>query len=213
MFHAAVFDMDGLLIDSERAIMSAWIDAARATGVSLEEADYLPLVGRSRQHCYEFLLDRLGGEAAFQGAFKRVQGKLLNAHFPLKQGAAALLGYLGRHGIPCAVASSTEVQEVRRRLAVTGILDCFSVICGGDEVERGKPDPSVFNLAAKRLGQKPSDCLAFEDSLNGIRAAQAAGMPVVVVPDLVAPDVSAAFQVLPTLEHSQAFLPAWFGGA
>lgn len=211
MFHAAVFDMDGLLIDSERAIMTAWIQAAQAAGVPLREADYLPLVGRSRQHCYEFLLTRLGSDAAFDTARQRVQEQLRDAHFPLKRGARDLLEQLGKRGIPCAVASSTEQGEVRRRLHVTGILEHFSVICGGDEVERGKPDPSVFQLAAQRLGHRPEACLAFEDSLNGIRAAHAAGMPVVVVPDLVAPDVTSAFQVLATLEHTQAFLSSWFG--
>jgi HAD superfamily hydrolase (TIGR01509 family) len=211
VFHAAIFDMDGLLIDSERAIMRAWIAAAQVVGAPLSEREYLPLVGSSRQHCYDFLLSRLGSEAAFQLAREHVQGQLSNAVFPLKPGTVGLLERLAARQIPCAVASSSEISEVRRRLKAVGIIEFFSVLAGGDEVAHGKPDPAVYLLAAQRLGHAPEHCLAFEDSLNGIRAARAAAIPVVVVPDLVAPDLTAAFTVLDSLEHTHPHLPLWFG--
>lgn len=210
MFRAAIFDMDGLLIDSERAIMRAWIDVTNAAGMPLTEADYLPLVGSSRQHCYEFLRNLLGTHEAFVSAMGEVQTRLCNAAFPLKEGARDLLDDLRQRGIPCAVASSSELSEVRRRLAVAGIIDYFTVLAGGDEVSHGKPDPAVYLLAAQRLNYPPQLCLAFEDSLNGIRAACAAQMRVVVIPDLVAPDLEAAFAVLPSLQHSRPHLAAWY---
>lgn len=213
MFQAAIFDMDGLLIDSERAIMRAWIDVTNAAGMPLTEADYLPLVGSSRQHCYDFLHALLGSHAAFEAAMGQVQARLLNASFPLKAGVIDLLDELARQSIPCGVASSSEISEVRRRLAAAGILAYFPVLAGGDEVSCGKPDPAVYLLAAQRLGQEPANCLAFEDSLNGIRAARAAQMNVVVVPDLVAPDIAAAYAVLPTLGHGLTCLATWFNSA
>lgn len=130
--------------------------------------------------------------------------------FPAKAGAEALLANLSRVGIPCAVASSAEIAEVERRLLSSGLRGYFLAIAGGDEVRRGKPDPSVYLLAAQRLGCSPAECLAFEDSCNGIKAAQAAGMAVVAVPDLVAPDTELAFEVLSSLEHAQTHLKRWF---
>lgn len=212
MFRAAIFDMDGLLIDSERAIMRAWIDVSNAAGMPLTETDYLPLVGSSRQRCYEFLRALLGSQEAFEAAMTQVQARLHNATFPLKTGARDLLESLSRRSIPCAVASSSELSEVRRRLTAAGVIDFFTVLAGGDEVPHGKPDPAVYLLAAQRLGHLPRHCLAFEDSLNGIRAAHAAEMRVVVVPDLVSPDSGTAYAVLASLEHTREHLPQWFGG-
>ena len=113
--------------------------------------------------------------------------------FPLKTGALPLLEALHAAGIPCAVASSSSVDEIRHRLGHVDVLKYFRSIAGGDEVTHGKPDPALYLLAAARLGVAPEDCIAFEDSENGARAAQAAGVRVVIVPDLKHPpeDVAA----------------------
>jgi beta-phosphoglucomutase-like phosphatase (HAD superfamily) len=133
--------------------------------------------------------------------------------FPLKSGARVLLTELSRAGIPCAVASSSSVDEIRSRLGGVGVLQFFKTIAGGDEVERGKPDPAVYKLAALRLGVPVAACLAFEDSDNGAHAAASAGMAVVVVPDLKPPATSVAelsFRILGKLDVAVDHVSDWF---
>jgi beta-phosphoglucomutase-like phosphatase (HAD superfamily) len=130
--------------------------------------------------------------------------------FPLKPGALELLRLLRQRGVPCAVASSTYADEVRRRLTTVGVLDFFQVVAGGDEVARSKPDPAVYLLAAARLGVQPVRCLAFEDSDHGAAAAHQAGLRVVVVPDLRAHEFASAYMKLSSLEDAIAHIDRWF---
>jgi HAD superfamily hydrolase (TIGR01509 family) len=134
--------------------------------------------------------------------------------YPLKPGVKALLDALVQTGIPCAVASSSSGHEIASRLSRVGVLDVFDAIAGGDEVARGKPDPAVYALAASRLGKAPSQCLAFEDSENGLLAAHRAGIRVVAVPDLKRPPdeiMGLSFTTLDNLDRAIEHVPAWFG--
>ncbi|KRC27054.1 HAD family phosphatase [Acidovorax sp. Root217] len=217
-FTAAIFDMDGLLVDSERATLRAWTEAALALGVVLRESDYLQVVGKAAQDSHAILQAHLGGVAPFEQAMVAVRAALEEGEgkellFPLKPGAAALLAHLQAAGIPCAVASSSRTDEIAHRLARVGVLQHFAAVAGGNEVLRGKPDPALYALAAARLGVEPAQCLAFEDSHNGGCAALAAGMGLVVVPDLLqpAPEVAqACVAVLGSLEEALPLLPRWF---
>ena len=216
-FKAAIFDMDGLLIDSERAISQAWIAGARALGFKLEMADFIKVVGTAAQQSDAILVDLLGSEEAMRAIAARAHALLPQAGgapvFPLKSGALPLLEALHAAGIPCAVASSSSVVEIRHRLGHVDVLKYFRCISGGDEVTHGKPDPALYLLAAARLGVAPEDCIAFEDSENGARAAQAAGVRVVIVPDLKHPpdDVAArAHGIIGSLSEAVAHVPHWF---
>jgi HAD superfamily hydrolase (TIGR01509 family) len=217
IFKAAIFDMDGLLIDSERAISKAWIEGAKALGFPLEMADFMSVIGRAAQQSEAILTDLLGSEQAMRATAARAHALLPHAGgapvFPLKTGALPLLQALHAAGIPCAVASSSSVEEIRHRLGHVDVLKYFKVITGGNEVTHGKPDPALYLLAAARLGVPPEDCIAFEDSENGARAAQAAGIRVVIVPDLKPPsdEVAArAHGVMGSLTEAIAHLPHWF---
>jgi HAD superfamily hydrolase (TIGR01509 family) len=220
-FRAAIFDMDGLLIDSERAIMRAWMAGARELGIEIAEHEFVECVGRSGPDSDAILVRLLGGRPMFEAtrsrahALLRDQARLHDDEpaFPLKAGALALLDALRDAGVPCAVASSSRVAEIRHRLGAVGVLGHFRAVAGGDEVARGKPDPALYLLAASRLEMPPSDCIAFEDSENGARAAQAAGIRVVIVPDLrrPSPDVAAgSHDVMDSLEDAIAHVPRWF---
>ncbi|PMS35891.1 HAD superfamily hydrolase (TIGR01509 family) [Trinickia symbiotica] len=218
MFSAAIFDMDGLLIDSERTIMNTWIAAGRELGLDILPVDYVQIIGRSLPECHAMLATMFGAEAAFQEALKFVRQRLQSPTnppvFPLKSGAHGLLTALVNAGVPCAVASSSSAQEIKSRLGRVGVLDLFDAIAGGDEVARGKPDPAVYELAASRLKKSPSECLAFEDSENGVRAAHRAGIQVVTVPDLKAPSedlIGVSLTMLETLDHAMEHVAAWFG--
>ncbi len=216
-FKAAIFDMDGLLIDSERAISKAWIEGAKALGFRLEMADFMSVIGTAAQQSTAILIDLLGSEEAMRATAAKAHALLPQAGgapvFPLKSGALPLLEALHAAGIPCAVASSSNVEEIRHRLGHVDVLKYFKCISGGDEVTHGKPDPALYLLAAARLGVAPEDCIAFEDSENGARAAQAAGVRVVIVPDLKHPpdDVAArAHGVIGSLSEALAHVPHWF---
>jgi beta-phosphoglucomutase-like phosphatase (HAD superfamily) len=220
-FRAAIFDMDGLLIDSERAIMRAWIAGARELGIDLAEDAFVQCVGRARPESDAILTRLLGGTDAFRAAGEKARALLREGHgedggdpvFPLKPGALMLLTALREAGVPCAVASSSGVAEIRHRLGHVGVLGFFSAIAGGDEVTHGKPDPALYLLAATRLGIPPEACIAFEDSENGARAAQAAGIRVMVVPDLRHPHpevLERSHGVLDSLADAMAHMPHWF---
>jgi HAD superfamily hydrolase (TIGR01509 family) len=205
--------MDGLLLDSERVIMQAWLASAREQRLVLSELDFLQVVGCGAQESRERLSRLLGGIASFQRVRDRARARLAaqpGVVFPLKPGALRLLGLLRARGVPCAVASSTFVDEVRCRLAKVGVLEYFQAFAGGDEVSRSKPDPDVYLLAAERLGVPPLRCLAFEDSDHGARAAHGAGLRVVMVPDLKAREFDAAYMQLASLEEAVVHLDRWF---
>jgi HAD superfamily hydrolase (TIGR01509 family) len=217
MHRAALFDMDGLLIDSERSIMRAWLEVACEMGVLLSEREYAGVIGRTARESDEVLVDIFGGCDNFEFAQASVRQKLdarfSSAEFPLKAGAKALLSTLVARGIPCAVASSSSRLEIEKRLAAAGVIEYFFSVAGGDEVARGKPDPSVYLLAASRLGIHAQNCVAFEDSHNGACAALASGAALVIVPDLVQPSqkiVSRSMCVLSSLNEAVPHVDAWF---
>lgn len=217
MFQAAIFDMDGLLIDSERPIMEAWLETAARHGVALDQATYLQVVGRNATDSRKVLDALFPADFPYEVARERVQVLLDERHaargYPAKPGALALLSFLHQRGVPCGVASSTRVAEIRRRLELAGLLGFFRSISGGDEVVRGKPDPELFLLAGTRIGLDPARCLVFEDSECGAAGALAAGMSVVLVPDLKAPSARMApscTAVLPSLEAALPPSEEWF---
>ena len=212
LFTAAIFDMDGLLLDSERLIMRAWLEAAAESGQTLCAQQFLDVIGHGVNESRARLMALLGGEPAFERvrAAAQARQRAYDARYPVKPGAQALLLALRSRGIACAVASSTAASEVSRRLERAELLDYFSAFAGGDEVPTPKPAPDVYLLASARLGVPPAQCLAFEDSEVGAQAAHAARMRVVLVPDLRACAFDAALLQLKSLEQALAHCEHWF---
>ena len=212
-FAAAIFDMDGLLLDSERVIMEAWLTAARAEGLPLSREDFLTVIGAGYAESRRRLVELLGSVEAFQAIGERARVQLTSDPgivFPLKPGALQIVALLKARQIPCAVASSTRISEVRSRLEKVGLLPYFQALAGGDEVADSKPDPAVYLLAAARLRVAPQKCLAFEDTDHGARAAHAAGMRVVLIPDLRSHDFDNAYMQLLSLDEASSHLERWF---
>jgi beta-phosphoglucomutase-like phosphatase (HAD superfamily) len=218
-FRAVVFDMDGLLLDSERPVRAAWLRAAEAVGVPLSDADYLSVVGLNHVDSNARMLTLFGGVAERLSSARRHADDSLTrdygaSPFDVKPGALRLLQGLREVGIPCAVASSTHHAEVQRRLRNAGLIDFFTALCGGDEVERGKPAPDLYALALRRLGAEARTSIAFEDSGHGVQAALAAGLSVVAVPDLKAPEppwLARCLAVLASLDEACGHAEKWFG--
>jgi HAD superfamily hydrolase (TIGR01509 family) len=216
-FEAAIFDMDGLLLDSERAILESWQQAAREHGAELKRETYLQLLGRRGADVRSLFRSLLPVDFPFDTARARAQAIVAERRtregFVVKPGARQLLARLSSGKIPCAVASSTRIEEVERRLTLAELRPYFAAVAGGDEVEHGKPAPDIFLLAAQRLDVDPARCLVFEDIEHGARAAVAAGMQVVIVPDLSPASTDAqrmSLAVLASLEHTTGVYEAWF---
>ena len=206
---AAVFDMDGLMLDTEPIYKIAWQAASAELGYVLEDAAYARFVGRRTEDCERdlveqygagFPLDRLGArwpplwkaEVAAHGLRK-------------KPGLLELLAFLESYGVLLAVATSTDADFAAFSLRSAGLEGRFRVVVTGDQVARGKPAPDIYLEAARRLQADPSQCLALEDSEAGILAASRAGMIPLLIPDGVPPSVAAAkaaFRVLQSLTEA-----------
>ena len=193
--------------------MQTWLSCAREQGLALSEVDFLTVVGAGAAQSRARLTQLLGGTQAFQTVRDQARDRLSampGIVFPLKPGALQILLLLRERGVPCAVASSTRVSEVRARLDKVGVLGYFQAVAGGDEVPDSKPDPAVYLLAARRLGVAANRCLAFEDTDHGAQAAHAAGMRVVLIPDLRSHDFDDALLELTSLEQACTHLDRWF---
>jgi beta-phosphoglucomutase-like phosphatase (HAD superfamily) len=212
---AFIFDMDGLLLDTEGVYKRSWTAASRALGFDLTDELYLTLIGITIADCEKrlvahfgdgFPLDRFRADARTgYEAIVAAEG------IPLKPGVLAALEWAAERNVPCGIGTSTVTEEARQRLTRHGLLDRFSVVVGGDQIKRGKPDPETFLKVAEALGHKPEHCLVFEDAHSGVRAAVAAGMPVVLVPDLLpaTPEIAAqAAGVFPSLQHAVTWIDA-----
>ncbi|BBK38694.1 hydrolase [Allostella sp. ATCC 35155] len=185
---AVVFDMDGLLFDTETLYREAALAAAAAWGHELPDLLFLSLVGRPWMANRAALLDHYGAGFAvdaFQAEWVRQFEAIVEARLALKPGVGRLLDLLDELRLPRAIATSSHHADVRRNLAAHGIAGRFDAVVAHGDYARGKPAPDPFLLAAERLGVPPQRCLALEDSHNGVRSAAAAGMAVVMVPDLL----------------------------
>ena len=197
--HAAIFDMDGLLLDTERLLVRFWCEAANELGFPMQPHHALHLRSLSGPYAAVYLR-RQFGESFDHKAVRDRRREKMNEYFlrhpiPVKPGAAELLGWLRGHGIHTAVATATDETRAARYLTETGLLPLFDEICCAPNVPRGKPMPDVYLSACRKIGQPPSSCLALEDSPNGVLSAWRAGCRVILVPDQTAPDP----QLLPLL--------------
>ena len=188
---AVLFDMDGVIFDSERAVLAVWREVAAQLGIEGIEAVFARCVGVTRQRTREIVCAAFPG-LDFPDFDARVRARFRSLYdggrLPVKPGARETLAALKACGIPLALASSTRTETVRRELEEAGLLGFFDAVVGGDRVSRSKPDPEIFLTAAALLGAEPAESFVIEDSFNGIRAARAGGFRPVMVPDLLPPD-------------------------
>jgi len=207
-FAAVIFDMDGLLLDTERVALESFNEACRSFGLPEHPAVFQQCVGVNGARARQVIEQGLGHAVppeVFWTAWDRFY-HAAHARQPIqvKRGAIALLERLSAWQMPMGVATSTRVAQATSKLTDAGLASYFSTIVGGDQVERSKPHPDIYLRVAHLLEADPTACLALEDSENGVRAAVAAGMTVVQVPDLQAPSgdlLSLGHIVLETLEQ------------
>lgn len=188
---AVIFDMDGLMLDTERIAIVALKETARQLlHVDLSTALIHEMIGLNEKDSNQFMRNQLQldiPEVAFSSLFYQLYDELLSKGTPKKAGLDDLLSFLSSCSVPMMVATSTILALAKRKLEGAGILHFFQGVVGGDMVARGKPEPDIYLRASEFCGTPPSQCLALEDSENGVRSAVAAGMRVICVPDIKAP--------------------------
>ncbi len=190
MKQGAIFDMDGLLLDTERVYQENWVETAKKFGQT-PYPEFPTAVSGTTGEGQRQIIHRYYPEVdawAFQrDCISRVDGILNRRCAPEKPGAREILEFLRGKGVRTAVASSSGRERILSNLCQTGLENLFDAIVSGQEVAQGKPEPGIFLLAAERIGCAPGECYVFEDSVNGVRAGIAAGCVTVMVPDLVPP--------------------------
>lgn len=185
-----IFDMDGLLMDTEKLCLDAFVQARRSFALRDRPDIYLSCVGMHAEACTEIMVKSLDGVVpldAFNREWDRRIDDAMDEGVPLKAGAIELLDVLNENGHPLAVATSTGTTTALKRLESCGLLRYFKSVVGGDQVSKHKPDPEPYLVAAASLGVQAQDCIAFEDTDTGVRSAVASGATTVQVPDLVPP--------------------------
>ena len=210
---AVLFDMDGVIFDSERALMACWQVIGDRMGLGDMTAAYHDCTGVTFEATEKILKTAYGEDFPWL-AFRAESTALYLKRWgetapPLKPGVRELLAFLHERGAPVALASSTKGALVRRFLSAAGLLEQFDLLFTGDQVSRSKPDPEIFLKACAGLGAAPGESFVIEDSYNGVRAAHAGGFHTLMVPDLLAPDremETLCQAILPSLVEVKAYL-------
>lgn len=208
MIKAAIFDMDGLMFDTERVGRDAWLQVGEQLGFpNLDEVNNRCL-GCNQAYCREIFAEEFGDKLTLDeviAAAKPIQQQYYAEHgMPCKEGLRELLPYLKAHGIKIAMATSSNREVAEQNLEMAGLRGYFDALICGDMVKKSKPDPDIYLTAACVLEVKPEECIGLEDSRNGIKSVAAAGMHGLLIPDLIPPDaemLASAEAVLPNLRE------------
>lgn len=188
---AVVFDMDGVIFDSERLVMDIWRKLGEMHHFEGVEKVCQECLGTNKQTSKKIFLKHYGASFPYDeyaAESSKMYHESYDGRLPMKKGVVNLLSYLKSHHYSIALASSTREYTVKLQLKNAGILDYFDAVICGDMVKHSKPDPEIYLTACQALNVLPSDAYGIEDSYNGIRSCTRAGMHAIMVPDLKQPD-------------------------
>ena len=190
-FEALIFDMDGLLLETEAIAIKAFEEACATFGQPMKKEVYLCCIGTNEKRSKKILMEGYGKDFPIEEIIKlwneKYHERAVEQPVPLKTGVTTLLNLLKENGILAAIATSTAYDLAVKKLNNAEILNYFKEIVSGDMVHQSKPHPEIYLTAAAKIGMNPDKCIALEDSETGVRAAIAAGMKVFQVPDLIQP--------------------------
>ena len=189
---AVIFDMDGVIFDSERLVIECWQVIAEKHNIPDIVEICMRVQGNNRQETGKRFREKYGNDFPYDTYKKEVTALFRERYgegrLPLKPGVVEILQDLKQRCVPLALASSTRSDIVKLELEEARLLSFFDAVLGGDMAPRSKPEPDIFLAAAKVLGAITANCYVLEDSFNGIRAAHRAGMHPIMVPDMQQPD-------------------------
>ena len=192
MIKSVIFDMDGVLLNTESVAWRAWKKIFLELGYTLSDELYLAMIGRNVPDSSVILETAMGSDFPVETCRDRANSlyqELLDTEgVPLKPGCIELLDFLQERSITMAIATSTPRSLAMHKIESAGLVPWFRTIIAGDDVAKGKPSPELFLAAAQRISSRPEQCIVLEDSPPGIKAAYAAHMVPVMVPDLIQPD-------------------------
>lgn len=191
MTNTIIFDMDGVLFDTEKVSSECWAEVAEEMKLGDLREGFKGCVGLNRTDA-EILMHNLYGkdfpfEEFIETSHALMKRRFLEEGIPLKEGVKEILEYLTENGYIVGLASSTDRESVMGHLEQAGLTHYFRTVVTGDTVEHSKPNPDIYLKACEELGVSPVNAIAIEDSPNGIRSAYRAGMKPVMVPDLIEP--------------------------
>lgn len=208
-----LFDMDGVLLDSETLSLDAFVMGAKDLGHDMPLEFARQMIGLPGDACARLVIETYGSDIdlkrLFQAQDKRLHDLVEAGALVMKEGVVPLLDYLDSKKLPRAIATSSSRARADAHLRHVGIFERFDAIVTRDDVTRGKPDPEPYLRAAQAIGVDPKSCLAVEDSHNGARAAHAAGIRVLVVPDLMQPNdeiIGKAHAIMENLHQVRDFI-------
>lgn len=199
MFEAVIFDMDGLLFDTEMVFNLSWKELASAYQKELTRSMLDELRGTSGEKM-DSIIEKYWSIKDGQSIRKElfdISFEKLKRNVPVKEGACELLDYLKVHGYPIALASSSPKSLIMNNLKVSNFLNYFDVIISGEEVKKGKPSPDIFLLTAEKLNVEARNCLVLEDGVHGVLAGCKAGCEVFMIPDLQQPNDEILYKKIP----------------
>ena len=208
MIKGIIFDMDGLMIDTEMLLQRFWCEAANEYGYPMKPEHSLKIRSLNAKLAEPMLKQLVCEDFEYQKVRKR-RMELMNSYIEKngveeKEGLRELLAYLKEKNYTLAVATATDYERTKLYLESIGVFSYFSQVICGNMVKNGKPEPDIYQLAVQKLGYKPEECMALEDSPNGIIAAYRAGVCPVMVPDLDEPGdeiKNIAYRVLDNLKE------------
>ena len=213
MIDTIIFDMDGTLIDTEKYFRACWPKALAAFGYEMSDEQALSMRSLGRPFAPAHLKEMFGESIDYtQVREKRkelVEACIQEQGIQLKPGVIELLQWLKNNNIRAAIATATDMERTNRYLKMLGIHEYFDRLISATMVKEGKPSPDIYLYACEQLGRKPKECIAVEDSPNGVLSAYRAGCKVVMVPDQTAPDEelkSKLFACVDTLTDIQELL-------
>lgn len=187
--NSVIFDMDGVIFDSERLVLDCWEKIGEQYHISDIREVFIECIGTNKEKTREIVYSHYGKEFAYD-KFTKESSLLFHEYvgkngLPVKKGVRDLLQYLTQEDVSIGLASSTRLALVEEELRQAGLYDYFQVVMGGDQLKRSKPEPDIYLMTCEKMGILPQDAYAIEDSYNGIRSAYSAGMSPIMVPDML----------------------------